>query len=85
VSKAKPSLLLAELWYNEMPAPWNMNMNCATGPLFPHPMSQAFIVCPQMVFAISVSPTIDETKLLVVSATQREGWTYTVTTQAEQE
>jgi len=84
VSKAKPSLLLPELWYHEMQAPWNMNMNCVTVPLFPHLMSQAFIVCPQMVFAISVSPTIDETKLLVVSATQREGCTYTVTTQAEQ-
>jgi hypothetical protein len=37
-----------------------------------------------MVFAISVSPIIDETKLLLVSAIQREGCTYKVTTQAEQ-
>ncbi len=83
MSKAKPSLLLPELWYHEMQAPGNTNMKFVTGPLFPHPMSQAFIVFPQMVFAISVPPTQDETRLVVLCGIQRENCTYH-TSRAEQ-
>jgi hypothetical protein len=66
-----------------MQVPGNTNMKFVTGPLLPHPMSQAFIVFPQMVFAISVSPTQDETRLVVLCGIQRENCTYH-TSRAEQ-